>query len=138
RHFDALVAHDFQHGLPEHRVEVLQRPVSSQYQGGARSQCGKDAGQLDGDVTTAHDGDPIGPGLQIEETIRGDAQLGTRNVRQHGASADGDEDMRCGECSTRRLHGPVRYEAGATAHELDVSPAQVALLRGIESGHVTV
>jgi len=87
--------------------------MSAQDESGLRAQRGKDPGQLDSDVAAAHYGDPLGPGLELEEFIGGNAQLRTRNVRQHGTATHGDEDMRCGQLSAPSLDSTSVQEACA-------------------------
>src|SRR2546429_9543954 len=61
--------------------------------------------QLDGDVAAADDCDALGPRGELEEAVRGDPELGSRNRRQAGMPAGGDHDV------IGREHPPGRGDA---------------------------
>src|SRR2546429_4703103 len=58
--------------------------------------------QLDGDVAAADDCDALGPRGELEEAVRGDPELSSRNRRQAGMPAGGDR-------KSTRLNSSHRY-----------------------------
>jgi len=75
----ALLAQHGERRLSEHVVKTVQRRVAAQHQGGVGPESGENAGELDGDVTAAHYRNALRTPGELEEVIRGDAELGAGN-----------------------------------------------------------
>ena len=86
-HIDPLGKHLVHQGLAEHGVEILQQLLTAQQQADIAAQSGQHTGQFHGDIAGTHDRHLPGQSLQGEETVRGDAQLGTGDIRYHRYAA---------------------------------------------------
>src|SRR6185437_288239 len=78
----ALLVEAAQHAIaPDHDVDRAAQPM-------------EDAGELDGDVAAADDGDAPGQRVgQVERLVRGDRELVPGDRRHLGPAAGGDQDL---------------------------------------------
>ncbi len=84
------------HGLHQRRLQILvetaQHRVAADDEMGFRAQRVQHARQLDRDVAGPDHGHAAGPIGQLEEAVRGDTVLGTRQIGHDRLAADRDDD----------------------------------------------
>src|SRR5205823_1769620 len=124
--------------LAQHVVEGLERRVAAQHQRGVGAETCEDAAQLDGDVAAADDCDALGPRGELEEAVRGDPELGSRNRRQAGMPAGGDHDVIGREHPPGRGDAARIDEAARTAQQLHLALREVRGVDLVEAQHVRV
>src|SRR2546429_3722632 len=96
------------------------------------------AAQLDSDVAAADDCDALGLGGELEEAVRGDPELGSRNRRQAGMPAGGDHDVIGREHPPGRGDAARIDEAARTAQQLHLALREVRGVDLVEAQHVRV
>lgn len=95
-YFDASVLHPRSKDVLNGRVEGSEDGVSTNKQMGFGSKGVEDAGEFDGDITSADDDDSFRLVLEIKETIRCDTEAGPRNFLFGGdgwVTTDGDANV---------------------------------------------
>jgi len=111
-------------GVLDHGVEVAEEGVVADEEVGLGAEGVEHAGQLDGDVAGADDGDFLGLALEVEEAVAGDAQLAAGDVRRFvGVSAGGEQDVLGFD---RRLGAVVQHHLGFVLRQ-QVRPAVYVL-----------
>src|SRR6185437_5445165 len=96
------------------------------------------AGQLDGDVAAADDGDPLRPARQLEEAVGGNPELRARDGRQQGTAAGSEHDVRSAERGARGLHRAAVHEMRPAADQRDAALGEIALVDAVEAQNVGV
>lgn len=132
------------HAVLDHGVEVAQEGAVADEEVGLDAEGVEHAGELDGDVAGADEGDLLGQGGDVEEAVAVDAVLGAGDAREAGgAAADGDDDA-------VRAHGGLGavvlgdldlvpgQQLRAAVDVLDLVVGQVALVDAVEALHVGV
>jgi hypothetical protein len=123
---------------PEHRLEGAQHALAAQHQAGVRAQAAQDTRQFHGDVAAAHDRHPLRPARQLEEAIRGDAELGAGELRQQRPAPGGEDDVRGAEGAVAGSDGVRIDEMPARAHEFDVALGEVRRVHPVQAVYVGV
>src|SRR5438105_6696008 len=124
--------------LAEHVVEGLQRRVAAQHQRGAGPEAGENAGELDGDVTAAHDRDAPRALGELEEAVGGDAELGTGNQGPARPPTGGEDDVRGLQTAPGGRDRVLIEEARPGAYQLDLVARQVRGVRLVQLEDVGV
>ena len=102
------------------------------------------ASELDSNVTGANQGDLLGKGLDIEETVAVDTVLGAGDMgRDGGVAAHGNQDLlgvddRLGAIIKGNLDRVGRHELGPAVNIFDLVVSEVALIDAVETGNIGV
>ncbi len=123
-----FLRHDLHQGLVDHGVEVAQRRMLAHHQMGLGAKCLHHASDLHGDIAGTHHGNPFGLALQVEETVGVDTQFGTRNGRDLGTAAGGNQDVIGAVVLAVHLDGMAVDEAGEALDDGDLVLAQHVLV----------
>lgn len=131
-------------GLLDHGVEVAQEGVVTDEEVGFGAEGVEHAGELDGDVAGADEGDLLGLDVDVEEAVRVGAELGAGDFRgDGGVAADGDEDLLgldggLGAVVEGDLGLVLAGQAGPAVEVLDLVVVEVALVDAVEALDVGV
>ena len=134
----ALLAQHVERRLAEHVVEGLQRRVAAQHQRGAGPEAGENAGELDGDVTAAHNRDAPWALGELEEAVGGDAELGAGNQGPARPPTGGEDDVRGLQAAPGGRDRVLIEEARPGAYQLDLVARQVRGVRLVQLEDVGV
>src|SRR6185312_13357250 len=124
--------------LADHGIEALQDRRPAHDQGGPGAQLREDPGKLDGDVATAHYGDAPRLLLQLEEAVRGYAEIHSGDVREHRTAPGGNDDVLAEQRALADDDGMPVPESRPAAHQLDAVLRQRGLVDCVELGDVSV
>ena len=128
---DAALAHRRRDGVAEITVEAAQDLLAAVELGHRGAEAVHDAGELAGDIAAADDEHPFRLGLEVEDLVRGDAELGAGDRRHVRVAAGGDQEVAGGIFRAVREAHPVGVEdGGARGAELHPGPAQ-AVVTGV-------
>ena len=75
---DTVAAHFVHESLAQQSVEAPQQTIVTGENSHLGPECPEHARQLHGDIAAAYYAHPVGAGIQLEETVRGDSQVRAR------------------------------------------------------------
>ena len=135
---DAVRAHLLHQGLAQQRIEAAEQTFAAQRDRDLAAQRVQHASQLHGDVAGAHDRYLARLRLELEEAVRSDAVACSREVRNGGAPARGDDHVVGAVALAVHLDRPRSHEAGCAGEHRHFVARQVARVTPVQIEHVLV
>ena len=113
-------------------VEAAQDAVAAQHDIDLGAQPVEDAGEFDGDVARANDGDVLGQLGKVEGVARRDRELAARDRRNHRMAAGGDQDLLGRNGFLADLDRVAVHKAAAAHMQLHARPLEQAQVERVQ------
>lgn len=144
--FDTCVLHPRSENFLDGRVKSPEDGVTTDEEVGLRSEGVEDTGEFDGDITGTDDDDSFRLVLEVEETIRGNTKVGSRNLFFRGdgrvpSNSDANMVGLDGVGFLTRLGDPDLSggeDGSMTVEEVDALPVPVGLVDTTQSLDVSI